>query len=112
MKLGRGLPPAIALLIAALAAPAWADSDALRKIVIDQCTTHQQARGNPAPCAAIDLAGGTAILKDRNGKTQFLLIPTVPVTGIESPLVLAADAPNYWQAAWAARHLVEGLVGH
>ncbi len=109
MKLGRWLPVAVAL---AFAAPALADSDALRKIVIDQCAPHQQARGNPAPCAAIDLAGGAAILKDRNGKTQLLVIPTVPVTGIESPLILAADAPNYWQAAWAARHLVEGLAGH
>ena len=113
MKIGRWLPIAAAFAIVAIAAPVQAgDPDALRKIVIDQCATHQQARGNPAPCAAIDLAGGTAILKDRNGKTHFLVIPAIPVTGIESPLILAADAPNYWQAAWAARHLVEGLVGH
>jgi CDP-diacylglycerol pyrophosphatase len=115
MRFCDRLPPAIAVAfwtaIAIVSPTQAADSDALRKIVIDQCVPHMQARGNPAPCASADSAAGFALLKDRSGKTQFLLIPTEPVTGIESPLILAPGAPNYWQAAWTARHLVEGLAG-
>ena len=106
-------PLLLALCLAGYGIPARAgDPDALRKVVIDQCIPHDQARGNPAPCAAIDLAGGTALLKDRKGATQFLLIPTMPVTGIEDKQLLAPGSPNYWQAAWTARHLVERQVGH
>ena len=101
----------LVLCFAGVGLPAKADSDALKKIVIDQCVPHVQASQNPAPCASVDIAGGTALLKDRNGKTQFLLIPTNVVTGIEDKQILAADAPNYFQAAWAGRHLVEEQAG-
>ena len=56
-------------------------------------------------------ARGWAVLKDRRGKTQFLLIPTARVTGIEDPAVLAPDAPNWWQAAWSARGYVMARAG-
>ena len=36
-------------------------------------------------------------------KTQFLLIPTRRLAGIEDPLVGTAALPNYWRVAWAAR---------
>jgi CDP-diacylglycerol pyrophosphatase len=101
----------LATCIVGLSPPAKADSDALKTIVIDQCIPHLQARQNPAPCAAVDLTGGTALLKDRNGKTQFLLISTKVVTGIEDKKILGADAPNYFAAAWAGRHLVAEQAG-
>jgi CDP-diacylglycerol pyrophosphatase len=101
----------LAIALIANAPRAEADSDALKKIVIDQCVPHFQARGNPAPCAAVDIAGGTAVLKDRRGNTQFLLIPTTVVSGIEDKQVLAPAAPNYFEAAWTARHLVEQQAG-
>ena len=53
-----------------------------------------------------------AVLKDINGATQFLLIPTARITGIESPAVLAPDAPNFFADAWAARRFVEARAGH
>jgi CDP-diacylglycerol pyrophosphatase len=87
------------------------DHDTLRKIVVDGCVPHMMARNNPAPCTEVDLAGRTAVLKDRNGTTQFLLIPTEVVTGIEDPKILAPDAPNYFQAAWTARHYVLEKAG-
>ena len=55
----------------------------------------------------VELATGYVVLKDRVGDTQFLLMPTARITGIESPAILAADAPNYWDAAWQARHFVD-----
>jgi CDP-diacylglycerol pyrophosphatase len=47
------------------------------------------------------------VLKDRNGDSQFLLIPTDRVAGIEDPAVRGNHAPNYWEAAWVARRFVE-----
>jgi len=114
-------PPAAALAVLALVAALFAvralaaDPDVLWKIVHDRCVPNQQQHADPAPCALVDLAGGEArghaVLKDINGATQFLLIPTARVTGIEDKVVLAPDAPNYFAAAWAARPRVEALLG-
>ena len=104
---------AAALVIAALAAPlsACADPNALWNIVHGSCAPSEAAKGDPSPCLAVDLAGGYAVLKDRSGATQVLVIPTQRVTGIEDPAVLAPAAPNYWQDAWAARRFVQALAG-
>jgi CDP-diacylglycerol pyrophosphatase len=40
------------------------------------------------------------VLKDRRGDTQFLLIPTTRITGIEDPKILESDTPNYFAEAW------------
>jgi CDP-diacylglycerol pyrophosphatase len=101
----------LAICLAGLGMPARADSDALKKIVVDRCVPNEKGSGNPAPCATVDVNGGTAVLKDRRGATQFLLIPTAVVTGIDDKQILAPDSPNYFQAAWAARHLVEDKAG-
>jgi CDP-diacylglycerol pyrophosphatase len=66
---------------------------------------------DPSPCSIVDLAGGYVVLKDLIGASQFLLIPTVRINGIESPEVLAPDAPNYWDQAWRARFLTEQRIG-
>jgi CDP-diacylglycerol pyrophosphatase len=84
-----------------------ADPSALWNIVHDKCTVEQQHRQDPAPCSSVDLTNGYAVLKDIVGATQFLLIPTARVSGIEDPAILAADAPNYWNFAWQARGFVQ-----
>ncbi len=86
-----------------------ADSDALWKIVHGRCVPGAQA-GSPAPCAQVD--ADDAVLKDLVGATQFLLIPTARITGIESPALLAPDAPNFFAAAWQARRYVAQRAGH
>jgi CDP-diacylglycerol pyrophosphatase len=101
----------LAVCAGCLSLPAKADSDALKHIVIDLCVRHEEAHGTPAPCEAVDLPGGSAVLKDRNGANQFLLIPTEIVTGIEDKQILAPNAPNYFQAAWTARRLVGEKAG-
>jgi len=87
------------------------DPNALWRIVHQQCVPDQQQHGNPAPCAQVTIDGGEdrgyALLKDRNGPYQFLLIPTALLGGIESPALLSADAPPYFAAAWRARSFVE-----
>jgi CDP-diacylglycerol pyrophosphatase len=102
------------LVIAAVAVRAY-DPNALWRIVHDRCLPNELKRGDPAPCAKVDLEGGVergyAVLKDIRGATQFLLIPTARVVGIESPSLLAPDAPNYFAAAWRARSFVEKALG-
>ena len=102
---------ALAISAAALATvvAAAADPDALWKIVHGKCVPGAQA-GNPAPCLQVD--ADSAVLKDRVGATQVLLIPTARLSGIESPAVLAPGAPNLFAAAWQARRHVEALAGH
>lgn len=104
---------AAALLVLALwtAPPAPADPNALWTIVNGQCVPDERESGTPAPCAEVDLGQRSAVLKDLVGATQFLLIPTDRVTGIEDPAILAPGAPNYFSAAWRARTFVEQRAG-
>lgn len=90
---------------------AAADANALWDIVNGQCVPDQRTHDDPAPCALVDLEGGYAVLKDIVGATQFLLIPTERIPGIESPPIVAADAPNYFADAWRARIFVEQRAG-
>jgi CDP-diacylglycerol pyrophosphatase len=104
---------ALAALISALAAPRAmaANPDALWHIVHDQCAPGMAANRSPAPCEAVALAGGYAVLKDLHGATQLLMIPTDRITGIEAAQILAPGAKNYWQDAWAARPLFQRRAG-
>src|SRR5512132_1763381 len=87
-----------------------AERSALWHVVHDLCVMDQLHNGGPAPCDYVNLADGErngyVILKDLRGTTQYLLIATRPISGIESPDLRAADAPNYWHAAWQARSYV------
>jgi CDP-diacylglycerol pyrophosphatase len=87
--------------------PASADANALWHIVSERCLPDEKQNHSPFPCAEVNLARGYAVLKDLVGNTQFLLIPTIPVRGIESGELLAPAAPNYWADAWQARRFVE-----
>ncbi len=113
----RGSGRGVALILVALSLfatqrHAAADPNALWHIVGEQCVPDEKQNQSPSPCAEVDLAGGYAVLKDIVGRTQYLLIPTVRVSGIESPAVLTASAPNYFADAWGARHFVEDRALH
>jgi CDP-diacylglycerol pyrophosphatase len=102
------------LLIAAWLFPVGAraaDPSALWNIVSGKCVPHEQAAHDPAPCADVNITDGVnkgyAVLKDIVGASQFLLIPTERLSGIEDPAVLADGATNYWEAAWQARSYAE-----
>ena len=83
------------------------------------CRTQQQQHGRSDAGAhrCRSEAGGAehgryAVLKDANGPTQYLLLPTARIVGIESPALQAPDAINYFAAAWDARRFVEEALGH
>ena len=65
-----------------------ADPNALWDIVHGQCVPNEEHHGRPEPCALVELrtgeARGYAVLKDLVGATQFLLIATARIPGIES----------------------------
>ena len=88
-----------------------ADPSAIWNIENGKCVPHMRESNDPAPCSIVDLASGYVVLKDIAGATQFLLMPTARISGIESPAVLAPDAPNYWDQAWRARDLTEDRAG-
>jgi CDP-diacylglycerol pyrophosphatase len=109
---------ALTLIVAAggaTAAHASADPNALWTIVHDQCVPDQEASSDPAPCSLVDLKAGKrrgyAVLKDLVGATQFLVIPTDRISGIESPTLLEPDATNYFAAAWHASSFVDARAG-
>jgi CDP-diacylglycerol pyrophosphatase len=91
--------------------------DALRQIVQEECVVHWLRQSRPAPCESVSLTDslhedeGYAVLADIKGGAHFLLIPTKTIAGIESPDVLAADAPNYFAAAWQAREAMAAILG-
>jgi CDP-diacylglycerol pyrophosphatase len=96
-------------------ARADADPNALWTIVHDQCVPDQETNRDPAPCSLVNLDAGEqrgyAVLKDLVGATQFLLIPTERVPGIESRELLEPHATDYVAAAWDAKSFVNERAG-
>lgn len=109
----RRAPGILAVTLAATSCAqiAAADPDALWKIVGGQCVPQEQAMGRPGQCTSVNLAEHYAILKDISGATQHLLIPTERIAGIESPGVVAPNAPDYWVDGWNQRKVVEASLG-
>lgn len=86
------------------------DPEALWRIVNLQCVPNQQQNGDPYPCLFVNLQGGYALLKDKQGIAQILLIPTTRITGIESTALLDKKTANYFAEAWHARSILEALT--
>jgi CDP-diacylglycerol pyrophosphatase len=115
---------ALDLLVGACRAPAAPDlppppphpnGEVLWKIVHGQCVPDEEAAGRPAPCVKVDLSAGEArgyaVLKDKHGAEQYLVMPTVDITGIEDKRLLEPGRPNWFADAWAAKPFVDALVG-
>jgi CDP-diacylglycerol pyrophosphatase len=102
------------LVLAADAAQRDLPRNALWEVVHNVCVPGQSEQHNPKPCVQVDLSGGIergfAILRDPRGGSQFLLIPTTQISGIESPTVRGQEATNYFARAWEARtHIYDAL---
>jgi CDP-diacylglycerol pyrophosphatase len=84
--------------------------NSLWEVVHNLCVPGQSEHNDPKPCLRVDLTGGVergfAILRDPRGGTQFLLIPTARISGIESPFVRRPHAANYFADAWEARSYI------
>lgn len=84
--------------------------------IMHQCVLEHNQGGLQCPCVALDASAGIdkgyTLIKDCKGETQFLLIPTATVTGIEDPALQQPGAPNYFALAWDNRALVAQSLGH
>lgn len=76
--------------------------------VLQSCAFAQEKLGAPFPCLEADLARGYAVLRPPVGKPDTILAPLERIVGLEDPRLKAADTPNFFALAWAARHWMEG----
>lgn len=91
----RGLPPP----------PDHPHGQVLWNILHDKCVPGYRKTGKPEPCADVSLTGkgdqGFVLIKDRNGVSQYLLLPAEKITGIEDAAILAPGQLNYFASAWS-----------
>jgi CDP-diacylglycerol pyrophosphatase len=92
-----------------------ADRNALWVVVNDICLPAYRGIGVAFPCAEINIAEGLdrgfAVLKTPSSAAHVIVVPTIRISGIESPALLSENAPNYWEAAWEARRFVDDGAG-
>lgn len=83
------------------------DRMVLWKVIHGRCAVDSAHK----PCAVYDEADGYAVLKDRTGRGQYLVIPTQRVPGVEDPVLLKPETPNYFAEAWNERGRVAQAYG-
>jgi CDP-diacylglycerol pyrophosphatase len=88
-----------------------ANRSGLWVVVHDICLPAYQGIGVAFPCTEVNIADGLdrgfAVLQTPSSPAHFIVVPTTRISGIESPVLLSANAPNYWEAGWDARRFVE-----
>jgi CDP-diacylglycerol pyrophosphatase len=88
-----------------------ANRDELWVVVHDICVPACQSIGLGFPCAEVNIADGLergfAVLRAPSSAAHVIVVPTIRISGIESPALQSENAPNYWEAAWDARRFVE-----
>ena len=84
-------------------------------VVHDICLPAYRSIGVAFPCLDVNIARGLdrgfAVLQAPSSPAHIIVVPTVRISGIESPALQSETAPNYWAAAWDARSFVEQGAG-
>ncbi len=108
----------LATLAMALAwmSPAQAENPSQLWLLLQRCAVQAGAGHQPPlPCTRVSgkpgSADGYAVLKDRDGKAQYLLMPTRRTSGLEVPALAAPGAHNFMADAWGLRDLVSAAAG-
>lgn len=73
---------------------------------VRSCWVAKKTLHTSFPCLQVSTEDQTAVIRPPLAKSEVLLVPTMPVTGIESPLLVEKNAPDYLAEAWAARGYV------
>jgi CDP-diacylglycerol pyrophosphatase len=94
------------LCLSPAAAHAVGERGALWHVVDDLCLPMHRVTGMALPCQKVDAARGFVVIRAPGDVTRIIVVPTVRMTGIESPALLRESAPNYWSFAWDERHRV------
>ena len=102
---------AIGFIAAIAASQPAANRGGLWFVVHGICLPAYQSVGVAFPCLEVNIANGLdrgfAVLQAPSSAAHIIVVPTVRVSGIESPALQSETAPNYWEAAWDARRFVE-----
>lgn len=103
------------LLLGVLSLTGCARSDALWGVVDKLCMANYQQKRDPAPCEQIYMpqgkAQGFSVLQNPRYPYHFILVPTAPLSGIESPLLLAGERTDYFGYAWLMRYRLAAEYG-
>ncbi|AYG59581.1 CDP-diacylglycerol diphosphatase [Rhizobium jaguaris] len=102
----------ISLIIAVIIMSSFVSRSALG-LVVRACEVNSTLTGSPYPCLKIveaqDPLSSYAVLREATDKERTILAPLADVPGIEDPRLLAAGAPNYFDAAWREQSATIGL---
>ena len=109
----------LGLLLAALTVwPQWghAENPSQLWLLLQRCAVQAEAGHQPPlPCARVSGRPGApdsyAVLKDRDGKAQYLLLPMQRTSGLEAASLITPQAHNFLADAWALRDLVSAAAG-
>lgn len=87
-------------------------SGVLWHIVSQQCLEQGKYKNQKInPCIHVDTENGVkqghVVYKNRVGILQYLLMPTEPISGIESSKLLSDKYPNYIYLAWEAKSYMD-----
>jgi len=80
--------------------------------VVRTCVANHAVTGFAFPCLEVNTSDGEDrgyVVLRRPGLRDLILAPTKQVVGIEDPWLRTAEAPNYFQDAWNARHFLKEL---
>ena len=85
------------------------------KQVVDTCALSKRTVGIAFPCLDVQPgnpeAVGYAVVRGPLQKTEVLVVPTDPVTGIEDSALLSARMAALWGEAWRSRQFVFDMLG-
>jgi len=87
------------------------DSDALWRILSQECLATEPAQQTNASCVKVDRQQSYVLFKDRRGPHHDLLMPTYPVAGLESEELGREDVPRFMEMAWAERSRLSQEAG-
>lgn len=87
------------------------NSDALWRMVSQDCLVSWSASRTPGACLTVDLDQRYVLFKDARGPHHDLVMPTYSISGLESPELEQDASPNFMALAWDARSRLSNEVG-
>ncbi len=99
----------------ALTLAGCARSDALWAVTDNLCMVNYQYTGHPSPCQQVYIPKGKqqgfTLIQNPRYPYHFILVPTIPMSGIESPLLSVRNRPDYFGYAWLMRYQLTSVYG-
>ncbi|RTP93721.1 CDP-diacylglycerol diphosphatase [Enterobacter sp. WCHEn045836] len=87
------------------------DTNALWKVVSEQCVPNQEQNNEPAPCLKVEINDRYVLFKDSKGPVHDLVMPTYKLSGIESAELQLDSAPPFFAYAWKERQHLDDEAG-